>query len=165
MVQWTLSLGMLSPFFRIAIFTPGFLTLYLLLRSRDSMSSTSGYVMQNCSFTNSPELKSSLPNAKIYLGRPRRKFATVIVMESFLDSIISPNGWTPMGDVGGDNVLYREYNNRGSGSNTSRRVPWAGYKVLRQPWEAIPYTVNKFINGSSWILETRVQYYGDLTTN
>ncbi|KAH7854749.1 hypothetical protein Vadar_017381 [Vaccinium darrowii] len=33
-------------------------------QSWDSMSSTSGYVMQNRSFTNSPELKLSLPNAK-----------------------------------------------------------------------------------------------------
>ncbi|URE34416.1 pectinesterase [Musa troglodytarum] len=42
------------------------------------------------------------------------------------------------------------YNNKGPGADTSKRVNWAGFKVISQE-EASAYTVAPFIQGDDWI--------------
>ncbi|XP_058211803.1 pectinesterase-like [Rhododendron vialii] len=93
--------------------------------SRDSLKETSGYVIQNCSLKASPEIATNVAT-NAYLGRPWRKFSTVIVMESFIDAIFNPLGWEPMGDSHGELLTYREYNNRGGGANVTGRVKCVG---------------------------------------
>ncbi|URE34411.1 pectinesterase [Musa troglodytarum] len=47
-------------------------------------------------------------------------------------------------------LSYAEYNNKGPGADTSKRVNWAGFKVISQE-EASAYTVAPFIQGDDWI--------------
>ncbi|XP_058211802.1 probable pectinesterase/pectinesterase inhibitor 25 [Rhododendron vialii] len=134
--------------------------------SRDSVKESSGYVIQNCSLKASPEIATNvatnISEMNAYLGRPWRKFSTVIVMESFIDAIFNPLGWEPMGGSHGELVTYREYNNRGGGANVTGRVKWKGYKVIRHHEEAMQYTARNFIDGNTWIPQTGVPYYGGL---
>ncbi|XP_057493281.1 pectinesterase 2-like [Actinidia eriantha] len=111
---------------------------------------------QNCKITAVPH-KSEV---KAYLGRPWRNYATVVFMESYLDDIVTPKGWMPLGN--NTKMLYAEYNKRGPGANTSKRVKWPGYKVFTSATEAIPFTVSKWIDGDTWIPETGIPYKGGL---
>ncbi|THU70360.1 hypothetical protein C4D60_Mb08t24170 [Musa balbisiana] len=49
-----------------------------------------------------------------------------------------------------DTLSYAEYNNKGPGADTSKRVHWAGFKVISQE-EANAYTAAPFIQGDDWI--------------
>ncbi|KAJ4851417.1 hypothetical protein Tsubulata_030617 [Turnera subulata] len=128
---------------------------------KKSPEEISGYVIQNCTLTLSPTLdRSSLFDFNAFLGRPWSDFSTVIVMESWLDSIIDPQGWE---EWDGRPLMwgtYREYNNQGPGSNTSSRVTWPTFKVLTDWFQAKPFTVREFLKGDLWLPRTGVPYYG-----
>lgn len=134
--------------------------------SRNSLKESSGYVIQNCSLKASPEIATNVATnvskMNAYLGRPWRKFSTVIVMESFIDAIFNPLGWETMGNSNGELVTYREYQNRGGGANVTGRVKWEGYKAIWHHEEAMQYTARNFIDGDTWIPKTGVPYYGGL---
>ncbi|XP_057493270.1 pectinesterase 2-like [Actinidia eriantha] len=120
----------------------------------------SGFSFQNCKITVAPEAVPHKSEVKAYLGRPWRNYATVVFMESYLDDIVAPEGWMPFGN--NTKMFYAEYNNRGPGANTSKRVKWPGYKVFTSATEAIPFTVSKWIDGDTWIPETGIPYNGGL---
>ncbi|KAL8473559.1 hypothetical protein ACS0TY_030404 [Phlomoides rotata] len=61
-----------------------------------------------------------------YLGRPWSIYSTVVVMESYLDSIVQPDGWRAWPEVAPetDMLNYVEFKNRDSGAPTNSRVRW-----------------------------------------
>ena len=77
-----------------------------------------GYVFNNCHVTLTPEV------TKMCLGRPWRSYAHTVFMNCDLPKGIAPGGWN---DWKKDTnlVRYAEYNNRGEGANTDKRVAWA----------------------------------------
>ena len=77
-----------------------------------------GYVFNNCHDTLAPEV------TKMCLGRPWRSYAHTVFMNCDLPKGIAPGGWN---DWKKDTnlVRYAEYNNRGEGANTDKRVAWA----------------------------------------
>lgn len=77
-----------------------------------------GYVFNNCHATLAPEV------TKMCLGRPWRSYAHTVFMNCDLPKGIAPGGWN---DWKKDTnlVRYAEYNNRGEGANTDKRVAWA----------------------------------------
>lgn len=77
-----------------------------------------GYVFNNCHITLAPEV------TKMWLGRPWRSYAYTVFMNCDLPKGIAPGGWN---DWKKDTnlVRYAEYNNRGEGANTDKRVAWA----------------------------------------
>lgn len=77
-----------------------------------------GYVFNNCHITLAPEV------TKMFLGRPWRSYAYTVFMNCDLPKGIAPGGWN---DWKKDTnlVRYAEYNNRGEGANTDKRVAWA----------------------------------------
>lgn len=88
---------------------------------KDEPITTTGFIIQNCTITASPDTKkANKTQIKGYLGRPWGVYSTVVVMESLLDDIIDPAGWSPW-DVPLDNLTYREFNNTGLGANTIAR--------------------------------------------
>ncbi|KAK4789041.1 hypothetical protein SAY86_020360 [Trapa natans] len=91
--------------------------------------------------------------AKTYLGRPWKNHSTTVFMQSFLDSLIDPKGWVEwFHNVTPPNtIFYGEYQNTGPGSNTIGRVTWPGYKPALTSAEAGGFTVNSFIQGSTWL--------------
>ncbi|XP_058222462.1 pectinesterase-like [Rhododendron vialii] len=115
----------------------------------------SGFSFQNCKVTVDPNLALRKSEVSVVLGRPWMDYATVVFMESFLDTIVKPEGWSIKWDnIPKPHIFYAEYNNSGPGANTSGRVKWPGYRVLTSAAEAIPFTVSKFIDGDAWIPET-----------
>lgn len=83
-------------------------------------------------------------------------------MQSYMDSLIDPSGWSIWsGDFALNTSYYAEYNNSGPGSDTSNRVTWLGYHVIGAS-DAVNFTVDNFILGSDWLPQTGVPYTGGL---
>ncbi|GLU07172.1 hypothetical protein SLE2022_241390 [Rubroshorea leprosula] len=116
-----------------------------------------GIVIHNCRIV--PEEKLFVDRFKIrtYLGRPWKEYSTTVVMESTLGDFIQPDGWMPwQGTFALDTCYYAEYNNRGPGANTSKRVNWKGYHVIDRP-TAMRFTVQTFLNSrENWLQATGI---------
>ena len=79
-----------------------------------------GYIFNNCRFT------SDCPPKSVYLGRPWRDFAKVVIMNSFLDEHICDEGWHDWNKPHAHTTtFFAEYNNYGPGANTSARASFA----------------------------------------
>ncbi|KAK4489421.1 hypothetical protein RD792_005230 [Penstemon davidsonii] len=125
-------------------------------QNRDEFTSQSGFVLQNCTLTVAPGLELQKSGFEAYLGRPWSNYSTVIVMESFLDSIIPPVGWLSWEGRTTDALTYREFGNRGPGASTSGRVSWQGFKAVTLPNEMLNYTVGELIDGTDWLRHTGI---------
>lgn len=79
-----------------------------------------GYVFNQCRFTGNCRPDS------VYLGRPWRNFAKVVIMNSEIGRHIKKEGWHNWNKPEAQGtVFYAEYNNTGEGAETARRVSWA----------------------------------------
>jgi len=79
-----------------------------------------GYVFRNCKFTSDCQ-----PNS-VYLGRPWRDFAKVVILESELGNHIREEGWHDWNkEHAHETIFFAEYENYGPGANIAKRVPWA----------------------------------------
>ncbi|OMP03255.1 Pectinesterase, catalytic [Corchorus olitorius] len=122
-------------------------------------------VIQNSTIKAAPEFESVKGNFLTYLGRPWGNFSRTIIMESYLDSMIAPEGWAIWdGPWGLDTCFYSEFNNHGPGADKSKRVTWVGIKRIFQA-AAHGYTAGKFIDGDSWIQAKNVPYTGGFTNS
>ncbi|MQM10570.1 hypothetical protein Taro_043467 [Colocasia esculenta] len=98
-----------------------------------------------------------------FLGRPWQKYSRTVFMQTELDGLVSPKGWAEWsGSFALDTLYYAEYMNTGEGAPTANRVNWHGFHVLREPSEAMPFTVSKFIQGDWWISSAGVPFMGGL---
>ena len=80
-------------------------------------------------------------------------------MKTDLDCLIDSSGWTEWsGGFALSALYYGEYMNYGKGAVTSGRVKWPGFHVLRNPSDADPFTVQRFIQGETWIPGTGVPF-------
>jgi len=133
-------------------------------QGRKARRQPSGIIIQNSTITAHPEFEPVKDQFKTYLGRPWKEFSRTVIMESFIDDIIEPEGWSPwFGTFGLKTCWYGEYNNYGPGSSTIKRVKWNGIKpVSRQ--HAIDFTPGRFLGGDSWIEPTGIPYAAYLTT-
>jgi len=100
-----------------------------------------------------------LGGVKTYLGRPWRSYARTVVIGTYLDTLIEPNGWIDWDNVTALSTLYYgEYQNSGPGSGTENRVDWAGFHVISDIQEAREFTLPKFIDSASWLPPTKVPF-------
>ncbi|EOA28705.1 hypothetical protein CARUB_v10024933mg, partial [Capsella rubella] len=132
----------------------------LTAQGRIKPTRNSGFSLQRCNITASLDLSPVKGTVKSFLGRPWKNFSRVVIMQSFIGDFIDPAGWTPMDhDVGRLSTLfYGEYENKGLGADTRRRVKWQGYKLITDPKEALEFTVTSLINGELWLNSTGVPY-------
>merc|ERR1712071_8225 len=131
-------------------------------QGRKDRRETSALVLHNCSIVADPLYFPVRAQQPTFLARPWKEFSRTIVMESQLDDSISPLGWLPwLGSYGLDTCFFAEFNNRGLGSNTAKRVTWAGIQKLT-PANASEFAPGKFIMGDSWIKPTGVPYTSGL---
>lgn len=108
-----------------------------------------GYMFDGCKFTGNVKAGS------VYLGRPWRDYASVLVKNSSLGAHISPLGWNNWGKPEREKtVRYMEYNNSGVGANTSKRVRWC--KILNSSSVA-SYTADNYLKGfDNWNYKGKV---------
>ncbi|XP_073043397.1 putative pectinesterase/pectinesterase inhibitor 45 [Primulina eburnea] len=112
---------------------------------------TTGIVLQNCKILADPKLEPEKAKFKSYLGRPWKEHSRTIIMDSEIGDLIQPEGWLEWdGDFALKTLYYAEFNNKGPGSNTSGRVKWPGYKVIKRE-DALKFTVGPFLQGESWL--------------
>ncbi|XP_009761202.1 pectinesterase [Nicotiana sylvestris] len=116
-------------------------------------------VLQNCDIRAEPAFTSTQPPIKAYLGRPWKEYSRTIIMQSYIDAFIDPEGWAPWnGNFALNTLFYAEYQNRGPGANIDKRVKWGGYKRNISPQEAEKYAPAHFIDQDNWIKKTGISY-------
>jgi len=59
---------------------------------RDSPNDPSGFVFKNCNISGT--------GGKVQLGRAMGAYARVIITDSYLSDVVSPEGWNPRAYVG-----------------------------------------------------------------
>ncbi|XVF66186.1 hypothetical protein PTKIN_Ptkin10aG0015100 [Pterospermum kingtungense] len=117
----------------------------------------SGTVIQNCTITGAPDFPKG--KIKAYLGRPWKELSKTIIMQSQIDDLIVPEGWSPWNntDFGLNTCYYAEYGNRGPGADQSKRVKWGGIKKITAA-EAQSFTAGVLLFGAEWIPKYNVPY-------
>jgi pectinesterase len=98
-----------------------------------------GYIFNHCTVSLAEGVES------MTLGRPWRAYAMTLFMNCYLPEGISPAGWNNWGKPENEQTArYMEYNNSGTGADTSQRVKWA--KILTAK-EAAVYTLENVMKG------------------
>ncbi|OIW10371.1 hypothetical protein TanjilG_28122 [Lupinus angustifolius] len=117
-------------------------------QGRNNENKNSGISIQNCQIRAAPDLEPVVGQVKTFLGRPWKKYARVAVMNSFLDTLVDPQGWSPWDTTNFalDTLYYGEYQNSGPGSSTSNRVKWPTFHVMRSPSEVFPFTIDGLLS-------------------
>ncbi|KAF3779348.1 Pectinesterase 3 [Nymphaea thermarum] len=128
-------------------------------QGRPDKRSPTGIVIQNCQIMPDAELSSVMSRFRSYLGRPLKKYARTVIMESTIGEVIQPRGWTPLdGRFALATLLFAEYENRGPGASTTGRVKWKGHRLITSRTEALQYTASNFIQGRLWLRRTHIPY-------
>lgn len=95
-----------------------------------------GYVFENCHF-----IGEGAPGS-VYLGRPWRDYARVVILHSYLGAHIRPEGWHDWKKQRAhETAFFAEYENEGPGA-AGDRVPWARKLTAR---EAQDYTKQRVL--------------------
>lgn len=130
-------------------------------QGKTDMNQNTGTSIHDCNIVATSALASSNGTTQTYLGRPWKQYSTTVYMESFMDSLINPAGWSPWsGDFALSALYYAEFNNSGPGSNTTNRVTWPGYHVITDSSDVVNFTVSNLISGDLWLPATGVPYIG-----
>ncbi|CAN6703506.1 unnamed protein product [Malus baccata var. baccata] len=117
-----------------------------------------GISIHNCSISPFGDLS----RVKTYLGRPWKNHSTTVYMQTYMGSLINPNGWMPwVGTSAPDTIFYSEFQNFGPGSSTKNRVKWKGLRSINQK-AASKFTVHSFLQGTKWISDAGVTYKSSL---
>ncbi|KAJ0981007.1 hypothetical protein J5N97_009262 [Dioscorea zingiberensis] len=130
-------------------------------QGRKDQYQNTGFSLQFCNVSAGAGLTNQTAT---YLGRPWKQYSRTVIMQSYLGSLIRPEGWLPwQGDFALDTLYYAEYMNYGPGAGLTNRVKWPGYHVLSDPKQAAQFTVAQFIEGNLWLPSTGVKYTAGLT--
>ncbi|KAK4753216.1 hypothetical protein SAY87_022014 [Trapa incisa] len=126
-------------------------------QGRKERRQPSAIVLQNCKIL--PHSSYGVnEETKSYLGRPWKEYSRTIIMESYIDAFIDPEGWLPWaGNFGLNTCFYTEFNNTGPGAGTKNRVKWRGIKKITAQ-HAADFAPARFISGNLWIRQTGVPY-------
>ncbi|XP_026453438.1 probable pectinesterase 53 [Papaver somniferum] len=112
----------------------------LTAQKRDNMLDDTGFSFVNCRVTGSGAL---------YLGRAWGIFSRVVFAKTYMDKIITPEGWSNWGDKRREmTVFFGQYKCYGPGADYGSRVAWS--RELTEQ-EAEPFLSISFIDGHQWI--------------
>ncbi|KAF6170270.1 hypothetical protein GIB67_013245 [Kingdonia uniflora] len=126
-------------------------------RKYDNM--TTGFSFQFCNISADSDLLASMNGTYTYLGRPWKLYSTTVFMQSYMSSVIRPEGWIEWnGSFALDTLYYAEYMNYGEGAGLQNRVKWPGYHVINTTAEASNFTVAPLIGGDVWLPATKIKY-------
>lgn len=131
-------------------------------QGRTDPNQNTGISIQNCNIRAADDLAFSNGTTQTYLGRPWKQYSRTIYMQSFMDRLINPAGWTQWsGDFALTTLYYAEFDNTGPGSNTSDRVTWPGFNIIGAT-DASNFTVSNFLLGNDWLPQTGAPYSSSL---
>ncbi|KAL4271970.1 hypothetical protein GQ457_13G024570 [Hibiscus cannabinus] len=131
-------------------------------QGRSNSRLATGFVFQNCIISGAEDYLPVKVKSKTYLGRPWHQYSRTIIMQSWLNDIIAPQGWLPWnGNFALDTLWYAEFNNRGAGAVQTNRVKWKGIKKITAA-EAKQFTAGVFLLGGQWIPNSGVPYTAGL---
>ncbi|WVZ73372.1 hypothetical protein U9M48_021684 [Paspalum notatum var. saurae] len=133
-------------------------------QGRGDPNQNTGTSIHRCRITGAPDLGGKTP---VYLGRPWRAYARVVVMASTLDGSVAPAGWLPWSGQHSppSTLYYGEYGNTGVGAATNGRVTWTGVHTSMSTADATGFTVANFIMGDSWLSATGAEYTSGLASS
>ncbi|WCJ23455.1 Plant invertase/pectin methylesterase inhibitor superfamily [Euphorbia peplus] len=127
-------------------------------QGRNDSKQTTGFVIQNSTITAEKDYLPMKADNPAFLGRPQNIYSRTIFMHTTIEDVIDPKGWLPwFGTYGTDTCFYAEYENKGPGANTAKRVTWKGIKKITAE-EAAGFSAAKFIDGDTWITKSGVPY-------
>ncbi|KAH6758622.1 Plant invertase/pectin methylesterase inhibitor superfamily [Perilla frutescens var. frutescens] len=114
---------------------------------------STGFVFQDCVINGTDSymaLYNSNPHVhKTYLGRPWKEYSRTVYIQCTLEALISVDGWLPWnGDFALSTLYYGEFQNKGPGSDTSKRVNWSS---LVPADHVDSFSIQNFIQGDQWI--------------
>ncbi|KAL8519816.1 hypothetical protein ACS0TY_010668 [Phlomoides rotata] len=133
---------------------------YITANGKSTPSCPSGFSIQKSSVV----AEENLRGVRTFLGRPWRRYATTVSLESYLGGFIDPQGWSRWDNSQDlpDTVYYGEYGNTGRGAVTSRRMRMKGVRPKMSNEEAQNFTVRNLIGGDNWLSLTGYPYQPDL---
>ena len=132
-------------------------------QGRTDPAQNTGTSIQGCKILAAPDLSKNGGKVKTFLGRPWQLYSRTVVMQSFLDKLIDPTGWTPWnGSFAQSTVFYAEFNNTGPAAGTAERVKWPGFHVINAT-DALNFSVTNFIAGNTWLTAPGVPYWSSST--
>ncbi|KAG6433401.1 hypothetical protein SASPL_105015 [Salvia splendens] len=131
-------------------------------QGRTDPNQNTGISIQNCTVRAAADLAAANRTVRTYLGRPWKEYSLAVYMQSYMDRVVDPAGWSVWsGDFALNTSYYAEFGNTGPGSETSRRVTWPGFHVIGAA-EAANFTVAAFLGGDDWIPNTGLAYTSGL---
>jgi pectinesterase len=100
-----------------------------------------GFVFKNCKLTANPEATA------VYLGRPWRIYARTVYLDCDMGKQIRPEGWENWSKPDAEkNTFYGQYNCKGEGAQTSKRVAWS-HQLTKK--EAEKYTTENILKDAT----------------
>nr|KYP35741.1 putative pectinesterase/pectinesterase inhibitor 60 [Cajanus cajan] len=123
-----------------------------------------GISIHNSQIRAAPDLRPVADKYNTFLGRPWQQYSRVVVMKTFMDTLVNPLGWSPWddSDFAQDTLYFGEYQNYGPGASTTNRVTWPGFHVIKSPSEASQFTVSRLLAGPTWLGSTTVPFTSGL---
>ncbi|KAJ8448479.1 hypothetical protein Cgig2_012123 [Carnegiea gigantea] len=113
---------------------------YITAQGKSTSDQLSGFVFNRCIVSG---------QGQALLGRAYDAFASVIFMNSYFGDVIKPEGWDLWKQTGyKQDVTFAEYNCKGPGADTSKRVPWS--KTVSASGVRA-YSTKAFIDKDGWI--------------
>lgn len=99
-----------------------------------------GFVFKACTLTANPDATA------VYLGRPWRIYAKTVYLNCTMGKQIRPEGWENWSKPDAEkNTFYGEYNCKGEGAQTAKRVSWS-HQLTKK--EAEKYTTENILKDS-----------------
>ncbi|KAH6761216.1 Plant invertase/pectin methylesterase inhibitor superfamily [Perilla frutescens var. frutescens] len=123
-----------------------------------------GISIHNCRVLAAPDLKPVQDSFRTYLGRPWQEYSRTVVMKSYLDALVEPEGWSKWGDsdFALTTLYYGEYKNFGPAGSVENRVKWPGFHNITSDSEAAQFTVANLLFGRQWLPATGVPFIAEL---
>ena len=124
---------------------------YITAQGKSDPKQDNGYVFNHCRLTANPGVQH------VWLGRPWRPYATVVMMNTEMGDFIEPAGWREWhpGETNYlETVYYAEYNNNGPGAHPKERDP---HTHLLTAAEAAQFETRVYLAGSDKWDPTKVR--------